>query len=265
MTYELFDPQLVRTGASLCTLCGGKVMNGLNCTTCSMAMWLYRATQGRVKTTGCHVRDLTNDCTGGTNLRQMTLIADHYGVTGYRLYQPIDFDTLVGLIKTGRYGAILDLSYSTIAGGPYDRFHDSFFGNHAVYISGPYTSTTLRVGDPGAGDYASIPISLLKTAAGRLDLGGGIRLGYGKAYALLTPIDPATATTTYKAVITAPSSSPLRLYYAPDGAKDGAVTTATYTVTRSKVAGLWWYRIGGTGGNRGKYFKPNRYTHITVI
>ena len=44
-----------------------------------------------------------------------------------------------------------------------------------------------------------------------------------------------------------------------------AVTTATYTVTRSKVAGLWWYRIGGTGGNRGKYFKPNRYTHITVI
>ena len=56
------------------------------------------------------------------------------------------------------------------------------------------------------------------------------------------------------------------LYSKPGGTRLGAVTLATYTCTRSKVGGLWWYRITGpaTSKNVGRSFKPNRHTKVTV-
>lgn len=55
------------------------------------------------------------------------------------------------------------------------------------------------------------------------------------------------------------------LYVIPNGARVGAVRSASYICTRSKVGGLWWYRIvskvdGSPTLNGGRYFKPNRFT-----
>lgn len=195
MVAEIFVPQLVRSGAPTCTLCGGKVMNGLNCTCATETMWLFRATQGKVHTTACYVRDLTNDCDGGTNLRQMEIVSAHFGVTTGKVYQPIDFDTVSMLVATGRYGAHLNISYRAFVGTPYDREGGRFSGNHDIYLSNRgLVNGTLRTGDPLATGYADIPKSLLKSAAGLLDLGGGTTLnsvaGFGKCYAYVTPGDP---------------------------------------------------------------------------
>jgi len=60
------------------------------------------------------------------------------------------------------------------------------------------------------------------------------------------------------------------LYSSPGGAKVGAVRLATYICTRSKVDGLWWYKIvslvgGGATKNAGRFFKPNRNTEAHPI
>jgi hypothetical protein len=213
MTIELFVPQLVRLGAPTCILCksaaypDGKLMNGLNCTCAVEAMWLYRASQGRLNVGACHVRDLTNDCSGGTDLQQMKAVSVHYGFSG-TLYQPVAFDTVASLVATGRYGAHLQISYRAFVGTPFDREATRFQGNHDIFGSTRgKTSGTTRIGDPLATGFADIPNSLLKTAAGLLDIGGGVTLnteaGYGKCYAYLTPADPALWGTDVSAAIRA--------------------------------------------------------------
>jgi hypothetical protein len=270
---ELFAPQLVRSGAPTCVLCNDKTMNGLNCTCSVERMWLYRASQGRLNVSVCHIRDLTNDCTGGTNLGQMKAVSESYGITTGKLYQPIDFDQVAAWVSTGRYASHLNISYGPLAGTSYDRFFDRFFGNHDIFLSGPgASSSSLSVGDPGATTFHDIPKSLLKTAAGRLaletDSSGRTtltlneRYGSGKAYAYVTPIDPAVSTTRYHVAI----SGKTALYSSPGGSVVGSVTKASYTVLRAKSGGLWWYQIlASSSGNNKRWFKPTRYTRITVI
>ena len=55
------------------------------------------------------------------------------------------------------------------------------------------------------------------------------------------------------------------IYSKPGGTRLGAVSLATYTCSRSKVGGLWWYRITGPGTSKnvGRSFKPNRNTKVT--
>lgn len=267
MVAEIFVPQLVRSGAPLCTLCGGKTMNGLNCTCAVEAMWLYRATQGRIKTNACHVRDLTDDCVGGTNLKQMLAVSVSYGVTGGKLYQPIDNDVLFDLIDTGRYGAHYQISYAPVSGTAYDAFGGRFKGNHDIFLSGPGKAAgTIRVGDPGASGFRDWPRSLLRTGAGRLDLGGGVTINaeYGgdKCFSYVTPADPATSTTLYHVSF----SGRTALYDSPGGKVVGSVTKASYTARRTKSGGLWWYQIiAPTSANNRRWFKPTRYTKITPI
>lgn len=192
MVYERFVKQL--DGCSY-------VSGSNNCTAASTAMWLYRASQGKVVTTSCAVRRLTGDTSGGLNLRQIVPVAAHYGLTG-TLWLPGDFDKLRELILTGRYGAIVQIGYSQIAGSPYDCFSGRFRGGHAVYVSRG-SSYTAHEGDPGADGrradvpdgYQNMPWALLERAAAALPLSPsgptlGQEFGSGKVYAYLTPRDP---------------------------------------------------------------------------
>lgn len=199
MTFELFAPQLVRTGAPLCVLCGGKTMNGLNCTCAVERMWLYRASQGKIDVSVCHIRDLTNDCIGGTNLRQVEEVSHLYGITGGQVYQPVDIDVIFGLVESGRYGSHLNISYQPVARGPHDAFGGRFTGNHDIFLSKAGATTgTIRTGDPGSSAYHDWPMTLLREAAGLLELSPGVTLndeaGRGKCYAYVTPPDPVIET-----------------------------------------------------------------------
>lgn len=240
---------------------------GYNCTMAAEAMWLHRASQGRISVSSCTCRTLTGDRSGGTNLSQAEQVSIHYGVIRGVRYSPADFDSIAHYVLTGRYGSHLDISYGTVAHTALDAFHGGFSGNHDIYLSGPgSTPGTIRVGDPGWTSFRDWPISVLKNAAGRLDLGGGQTInseyGGGKCYAYVTPADPAVATTLYHVVF----SGRTTLYSAPNGRIVGAVTRASYAVRKAKVGGLWWYLIVAPGSaNNGRWFKPTRYTAVTVI
>ena len=184
------------------------VYGGLNCTCAVHAMWMFRASQGRVNVTACSVRRETGDKSGGTHLGQMEPISRAHGITGGVVYRPIAATTLVDLLETGRYGAHVQGSYSAFAGTQYDCF-PGFRGNHDWYVSGPSTGSTWRVGDPGADGrragipkgYQDIPIALMLRAAALLDVGGRT-LGTGKVYAYITPPDPAKPSDHYGALTT---------------------------------------------------------------
>lgn len=239
MPYERFVRQL-----DGCVLCGGRSMGGLNCTCATEAMWLYRASQGAISTTGCHVRDLTDDCSGGTNLRQMQTVSLKYGIDTGKLYQPTNFDQVVSWVSTGRYGSHLNISYAPFVGTPYDRFHGGFRGNHDLYLSNRgHTAGTLRVGDPGATGFADIPISLLRNAAGKLDLGGGVTVnaeyGGGKAYAYVAPADPAVPETLYHFAI----KTKTPVYHAPETSPYRTLNSGSGSCRKTKVDGHIWYQI----------------------
>lgn len=244
MVLEVFRPQLTRDGAPSCVLCGGKTMNGLNCTCATEAMWLYRASQGKLDISACLVRDLTNDCVGGTNLRQMEAVSTHYGITTGKVYQPVDFAFVADRVSTGRYGSHLNILYAPFVNTPYDRFFGRFTGNHDIYLSNRgSTPGTLRVGDPGAKAYHDIPISLLRTAAGRLDLGGGETInsnnGVGKCYAYLTPADPAVPTTLYHFRVTGPN----KVYHAPETAAYRNLNSGSGSCRKTKVNNHLWFQV----------------------
>lgn len=235
MVYELFVKQL-----DGCTYCSG----GLNCTAASEAMWLFRASQGKITTSSCHVRALTGDTSGGTHLGQMEDVSLHYGISNGKVYRPIGWDVLVSLIATKRYGTHLNISYQRLAGSAYDCFGGRFRGNHDVYVSGPAKTGFWRVGDPGAdgrragipSGFQDIPIALLKAAAGDLDLGGH-PLGSGKAYAYITPPDPVVLSPKYAARVIHPTSlwnpgTKRWVYSGPNAIPIGTTLTcrsATYT------------------------------------
>jgi hypothetical protein len=273
VTYSIFVPQL-----DGCVL-RGESIGGRNCTCASMAMWLYRASQGKITTTSCHVRDLTNDCDGGTNLDQMVEIAKHYGITGYTLYKPTTTSHLEALLKTGRYGAIIDIDYSPLACTSHDCFRCRFFGNHAVYGESG-NAITLRYGDPGADNrdgvaggipagYQNIAWATMWKAAGLLDVGGmtlNQKRGWGHVYALLTPVDPPVSTIECDVVI----SGPTALYSSPGGNRVRFVRAAEYLCEARKYSGSWWYKVitrsdGSVAANKGLYCRPGKYVDSTRI
>jgi hypothetical protein len=180
-------------------LVDGVPSGGFNCTCAVEAMWLFRASGGRINVTACECRRRTGDRSGGTHLGQMEDVSESFGITGGKVYRPIATTTALGLIATRRYGTHWQGSYSVLADTPYDCFRGRFRGNHDWYISGPGTRAgTLRVADPGADGrydgcprgYQDIPISLMSLAAARLDVGSRM-LGTGLLYAYFTPPDPA--------------------------------------------------------------------------
>lgn len=211
MTYEIFTKQL-----DGCTyLVDGRPSGGSNCSCAAEADWLYRASQGRIHTTSCHVRSLTGDRSGGTTLDEMQAVSEKYGITLGRVYRPMLFSTLRMILLGGRHGAIVQIGYSAIRGTPYDCFRGNFGGGHAVYASRA-SSTAARIADPGAdgryagcpSGYQSYPWSVLANAANKLPIKvdqstGRILLtleqdvGPGHVYAYVTPADPIPAYTVH--------------------------------------------------------------------
>jgi hypothetical protein len=113
----------------------GKCLGQLSCTCYAFAMGIDRATQGKKRPTGCHLRDLTNDTIGGTNQSQLAAVTrQYYGVatevrngssvasTNYaagQLYRGR------GFVLAGNAGALLTSPVRSTRG----------FVNHAVWVN----------------------------------------------------------------------------------------------------------------------------------
>lgn len=119
---------------SRCTINGLK-LGWKSCTAYAMAMGIDAATAGRQRPSGAKVRKLTQDTSGGLNLRQVAEVAqEHFGIrvavrTGWNTIAPARAARLArsgrGFVLQGNTGALIGTrSQSTI--GPC---------NHAVWVN----------------------------------------------------------------------------------------------------------------------------------
>lgn len=178
----------------------GSRFQGTNCNCASDAMLVARATHGRRTPSSARIRRLTGDTVGGTNLRQVHDVnRREFGFVSV-LKQPIDWALLMERARNDR-GFVLQIYYKPLASTRFDCFRGNFKDNHSIYINSMNADGTLRGADPGADGrykgcpkgYQNYPQSLLRKAAGMLDLSGlgtsSYRpLGEGRAYALLCPV-----------------------------------------------------------------------------
>lgn len=265
-----------------CQLCG-KIMDGFNCSCSSEAMFLFRATQGKVDISSCHVRDLTNDCSGGTDLGQMKAVSEHYGVNVGALWRPGKFDALKDLLLKNVYPAHVQGGYAPLAGTEWDCFRGGFRGGHDIYVK-EANAFGVRYADPGANGrypgcpsgWQTMPWYMLRRFANALPLkDGGPTLaqeyGDGFVYAYIGPRDPVIIVEHWLVTIDGGQAHRTSLLDKPFGTKKSSVSIASYICTLSKVnssAGVpyWWYRIvskadGSATSNAGRVFTPTRYTH----
>jgi hypothetical protein len=157
--------------------------------------------------TGASIRRETGDTSGGLNPTQTTLASEReYGVNAAS--PRIDNWTNVPALLWKGYAVDLLLAY-----GPIDDYKSGspgFRGNHRTVLAGINDTDTdralsldslydgRRTGIPLGPQW--IPLSILRFAAGKLDLGGGTtvneRYGYGKAYYIpsLTRLEPPADT-----------------------------------------------------------------------
>ena len=175
----------------------GSTFQGSNCNCASDAMLIAVQSGGKYRPSSARVRRLTRDQAGGTNLRQVHDVNTNVFKIRTVLKQPISWADLMAKAKAGR-PFILQVYYKPISPTKYDCFRRKFQDNHSIFVIGMNADGTLRAADPGADGrykgcpkgYQNYPQSLLKKAAGMLDLTGlGTThyrpLGDGKAYALM--------------------------------------------------------------------------------
>jgi len=154
-------------------------------------MALDRHTLGSKRTTGSHVRYLTGDTSGGTNLAQVNAALQKGWNVSLDLEYGLDFDTFMARIKSGR-GAILQGSCLATKGTTYQE-SESFTGNHSWFVNSHNDDgflVYLPLGDARRAGITDsprrIPKSIVYKFAGLLEVTSGHRLGMGRVYAGFT-------------------------------------------------------------------------------
>lgn len=193
----------------------GSSFAGTNCGACSEAMRIVSQQKGVRPSkgtpwfpTGASIRRETGDTSGGLMPSQTTRASyNEYGVE-HATPRIGDWDDVPEYLFKG-YAVDLLVSY-----GPIDDYRSGspgFRGNHRIVLVGITDSSNWRralsadplydgrrAGIPRGQQW--IPLQVLRTAAGQLDLGGGTtvneRYGYGNAYFIpsLTRTAPTSAT-----------------------------------------------------------------------
>lgn len=257
-------------------------MGPKNCGTHSASRMAMRALEG-VRPSGatlwpptgyeirrhCYNADGSRDTAGGVHHGQTkAALRMLYGVDVTNYYG-VDIEQFIDGLEATRGGS-LSIWYRRIRDTPNRRGSFTFFENHEMFIGGVdrargvFTKVVEPLADGrqtglyhGPGEY---PISLVKACAGELNISTTSTyraLGYGKAYFQLTKATgaPPSPSRLYRVVI----SGRTGIYDVPFGRRVSGVSSATYTCTRQKVGGQWWYRIVGPqrSGNLGRWFTAN--------
>ena len=73
-------PKFLIEGPAAACIVHGQKLGWKNCTCLSFAMGIDKSTLGRIRLTGCDVREQTNDWAGGTTIEQCAVVAEAHGV-----------------------------------------------------------------------------------------------------------------------------------------------------------------------------------------
>lgn len=253
----------------------GSTFAGTNCGACSEAVRVVSQQKG-VKPakgypwqpTGASIRRETGDTSGGLNPSQTTNASyREYGVP-HAAPRIDDWDNVPALLWKG-YAVDLLVSY-----GPIDDYlsgSPGFRGNHRIVLVGITDTSNWRRALSADSLYDGrrsgiplgpkwIPLTVLRTAAGKLDLGGGVsineRYGYGHAYYVpsLTRTAPAEPVATLRVQVTCDTIARRGTSITSD--KLGSLSKGDIlTVTATSEGGHW----SGCGEEGTKWRK---FTHV---
>jgi hypothetical protein len=159
-----------------------------SCTAYSASMAGDFDTLGAKKPLGRAIRGLTGDHTGGLNLQQVdSALLEGWDINLSTVYR-LPWSDFAKKIDAG-CGAILDVGYAPIADSRFDA-GGGFRGNHAIFVAPGWVGMDPLADGRRSGIYKykgeAYPQSLLRTAAGKLNLGSGNLLGAGLVYASFT-------------------------------------------------------------------------------
>ncbi len=179
MTYvPRFQPQLQANdplGPLSCTCYAG-----------AMAVDYDKLGNGTIPT-GRQIRLATGDTSGGTNLAQVDAACQRWG-TNLDVHYRMPFTDFQKKINAGCAG-ILQGGYAPIADSRFDA-GNGFRGNHALLVIPGYVTLEPLADGRKPGVYRfkgeAYPQSLLRSFAGRLDIGNDRLLGAGLVYAAFT-------------------------------------------------------------------------------
>lgn len=243
--------------------------DGLLCMCGEGAVALDAHTQGRIRVSPGAIHDKQFDNEGGIGVDDVK-VAWQRGWNQF-LLTPDDYDwnDLVYAVKVEFRHALLGVDYDHVAYDYQVQKTGSF--DHAIGID------DFRVSDSRILRYDTLdtkavwaPQSAYRYGAEALAI--RVRGTRSKLFVALTARRPLLSSIPrYKVVIdgnTTTRRTPL--YLTPNGTRAGAISDASYIVTRSKVGGLWWFQIvsglgGATTQNKGKWFKPNSWMKFTRI
>ena len=129
-----YQPQVPRGQSNSCVL-GGKPFGWLNCTPTSFAMAIEKASLGRLRPTGCNIREATGDRTAGTTLWQCRTVAENeYGIA-VEVHAGATVTSMVGVarqLRAGR-GAVLQGDIGVAVGTSFRSTAGSVA--HAIYLN----------------------------------------------------------------------------------------------------------------------------------
>jgi hypothetical protein len=204
MTEILPRPVFQRQGPGTNCKIAGKNLGWESCTAYSMAMGIDAYTGGRIRPTGCKIREGTGDLIGGLTLRQVADVAQaRYGIrvavrSGGTTIAP---NKAARLIRAGR-GFVLQGNAAVLLGTPSQSTGGPV--NHAIWVQAVRGGTDdvpdqVLVYDPAADGRRGLakgpqwwPWSRLVAYAAdlRMDDAGVRRLGPGRFYAGFLPPRP---------------------------------------------------------------------------
>jgi hypothetical protein len=239
--------------------------DSVDCMVSAGAILLDAHTGGSKRTTPGAIHDHQDDMVGGVGVDDVRVSWSRGW--GEVLYTPADFDwaDTIYAVRTQRRCAIVGVDYDYV---PYDyQVQKGGSFDHAIVLE-DYRSTDARLRryDSLDANPAWVPQSAYKAAAEALAL--RVRGSRARLFVAFTRSRPLlTAEVLYRVACVGGSAHPTPLRNKPYGTKVGSVSTATYTCTRHKVSGQWWYQILPTAktANRGLWISPTRYTKVSAV
>lgn len=243
----------------------GSVINwdGYLCMAAAGAVALDAHTAGRYQFSAGQIHDRQNDMMGGIGVDD---VKTAWAAFGQVFITPDGFDrTELVRVLRARVHVVIGVDYSAL---PLElRVQKPGLFDHAINLDDIDGSQTYRydsldtVGrwkplEPYLDAAEALALRVRRTKA-------SLFVGLTKQRAALNSLD------TYRVVIdgnTTTRRTPL--YHTPNGARAGAISEASYIVSRHKVDGLWWFQIisqadGGSTELARRWFKPNRWMTFT--
>lgn len=183
-----YQPRFLIEGPATACVLHGVPLGWANCTCLSFAMGIDAATLGKIRISGCQVRDETGDYVGGTTIPQNAAVALAHGVTVEQHVGPNVCTPVYAATKL-QSGRGIALSGNTIAIGKGNVNHNIWVNSASGGVLGkPQYGDVFDPWSQGPALWSWTKINAFAAALRPWGEGDSRTLGAGKFYSAIFPL-----------------------------------------------------------------------------